>query len=362
MSGTFGEGRRPRGSAILTRYLPAGDEGMAEVRKSMPEIRSIGYHEGMTKRKMANQHAKSSPALRGPREAAATQGLAFRLRHLYGSVATYQPGDTLGPRVIRDYELVWMVRGGATYVAGGRTFEAGPGSLVLARPHRREQYLWHRREPTFHAFCHFDFDAPLPHWPATRDWPTVITLEPDDVIGSLMRYVIDAWCRRFGVDAVPGAEISTVFAALLQLVLTGRKPSPGATDAPHPPAVERALHAAMRWIESPRRHRIDLDALAKAAAVTPKHLCRLFTQHLGFSPMQVLRLMRLERAAWLLGRSNLSVQQVAARCGFASPFHFSRCFREAYSQSPSELRQSLEAGHPLPRSPLPLHIWPARQW
>jgi transcriptional regulator GlxA family with amidase domain len=66
-----------------------------------------------------------------------------------------------------------------------------------------------------------------------------------------------------------------------------------------------------------------------------------------------VRLARLDRAATLLVRSNFSVQEIAELCGFASAFHFSRRFKEAYGQSPRELRQQVRAGATLPAPRLP---------
>jgi len=80
---------------------------------------------------------------------------------------------------------------------------------------------------------------------------------------------------------------------------------------------------------------IDLDALAQAAAVSPKHLCRLFGQAVGRPPMRWVMDTRLTHAQTLLRRSNLNVQQVAHRCGFASPFHFSRAYKQRFGRPPS---------------------------
>jgi transcriptional regulator GlxA family with amidase domain len=53
----------------------------------------------------------------------------------------------------------------------------------------------------------------------------------------------------------------------------------------------------------------------------------------------------------LLARSNYSVNQIAALCGFASPFHFSRRFTEAYGPAPTAVRAAVASGltPPVPR-------------
>jgi AraC-like DNA-binding protein len=96
---------------------------------------------------------------------------------------------------------------------------------------------------------------------------------------------------------------------------------------------------------------ITLSELARAAFVSPEHLCRLFQSATGRSPMQTVRLARLDRALILLARSNYSVAQIAHLNGFASPFHFSRKFKDAFGCAPQQLRAQLQNGAtpPTPR-------------
>ena len=81
---------------------------------------------------------------------------------------------------------------------------------------------------------------------------------------------------------------------------------------------------------------------------------RLFAASVGRSPMETVRLIRLERALVLLARSNLSVQEVGRLSGFSSPNHFSRCFRSVYGSPPVAVRRNLLAGQVPPSSPLAL--------
>ena len=66
------------------------------------------------------------------------------LKYLYGGVVHYRPGESLMPRVLKDYELVLIIEGVATYRLEGREYLARPGSFILARPGFREAYQWDR--------------------------------------------------------------------------------------------------------------------------------------------------------------------------------------------------------------------------
>ena len=74
--------------------------------------------------------------------------------------------------------------------------------------------------------------------------------------------------------------------------------------------------------------------------------------------METVRLARLDRAATLLARSNYSIGEIAAMCGFASPFHFSRRFKESYGEPPRALRDRVRAGAVSPEPRL-LRVRPA---
>jgi AraC-like DNA-binding protein len=84
---------------------------------------------------------------------------------------------------------------------------------------------------------------------------------------------------------------------------------------------------------------LDAFAIAAATHVSVKHLQRLFNRD-GVPMMRYVWQARLERAERLLRASTVrpvSVQEIAYRCGFRSPAHFSRAFKERYGVSPRDV-------------------------
>ena len=49
--------------------------------------------------------------------------------------------------------------------------------------------------------------------------------------------------------------------------------------------------------------------------------------------------MRVDRGAGLLAATGLTVAEIADRCGFKNPFHFSRLLRKMQGNSPREARK-----------------------
>lgn len=99
-----------------------------------------------------------------------------------------------------------------------------------------------------------------------------------------------------------------------------------------------------------RRHLTDPEltpaAVAEAHHLSLRSLHRLF-EGTGTSVAALIRTGRLERCFRELADPrlrHLTVRQVAARCGFRDPAHFSRAFRAAYGLSPAEHRDRAGRG------------------
>jgi AraC family transcriptional regulator of adaptative response / DNA-3-methyladenine glycosylase II len=82
-----------------------------------------------------------------------------------------------------------------------------------------------------------------------------------------------------------------------------------------------------------------IDALAARLGIGPRHLHRLFVQHVGAPPVAVAQTWRLGFAKRLLDETTLPVTQVALVSGFGSIRRFNDAFRAAYDRPPSQVRR-----------------------
>ncbi len=87
----------------------------------------------------------------------------------------------------------------------------------------------------------------------------------------------------------------------------------------------------------------NVERLADRLGVTSRHLRRLFTKHLGASPLAVAHTQRLHFAKSLIDQTSLSMQAIAAAAGFGSTRRFNDTFRKTYGRTPRELRKGREA-------------------
>jgi AraC family transcriptional regulator of adaptative response/methylated-DNA-[protein]-cysteine methyltransferase len=99
--------------------------------------------------------------------------------------------------------------------------------------------------------------------------------------------------------------------------------------------VERAL----ALIEDGILDREGTGALAGRLGIGPRHLVRLFAEHLGASPLQVSLTLGVQRAKRLLDSSDLPVALIAERAGFSSARRMSAAFARRYGRPPSTFRK-----------------------
>ncbi|MCB1645391.1 MAG: helix-turn-helix domain-containing protein [Pseudomonadales bacterium] len=82
----------------------------------------------------------------------------------------------------------------------------------------------------------------------------------------------------------------------------------------------------------------SVGALAERLGVTTRHLSRLFTEHLGASPVEVAQTRRLHTAKKLLDETTLGITEIALLAGYGSVRRFNEHFQQVYQKSPSEIR------------------------
>jgi AraC family transcriptional regulator of adaptative response / DNA-3-methyladenine glycosylase II len=88
----------------------------------------------------------------------------------------------------------------------------------------------------------------------------------------------------------------------------------------------------------------DVEGLALRLGIGERQLRRLFTQHLGASPIAVAQTRRVLFAKQLIHETRMSMTAVAEAAGFGSVRRFNATFRGLYGRSPSELRRASAAG------------------
>lgn len=115
----------------------------------------------------------------------------------------------------------------------------------------------------------------------------------------------------------------------------------GRVDAARPATREelyRRLHIARDFIAAHAADETDIEAVARAASLSPNHLIRSFRALFGCTPHQYQIRLRLRRAADLLRMTDLPVTEICFIVGYTSLPSFTGSFRQRYGTTPTAYR------------------------
>ncbi|MEM9318393.1 MAG: helix-turn-helix domain-containing protein [Pseudomonadota bacterium] len=181
----------------------------------------------------------------------------------------------------------------------------------------------------FKATCHWDVLTEL-----AEEFPEVTVSED--------RFVIDRTRLSSGgatttldmmlslIEADHGAALVHEVAALFMHGERGPRHLPLAPE----PRIRAAAAYMRRNLEMP----ISINAVAAHLGLTRRTLEYAFRETGGPAPAQLYRQIRLSEARRLVRDTNLSVAEIAGRCGYADPAALTRAFRAAFATTPRLMR------------------------
>ena len=100
----------------------------------------------------------------------------------------------------------------------------------------------------------------------------------------------------------------------------------------------------MKYIREHCTDRITEKDIAAAMNFHPYYLTILIRQHYETTPYKYLMQCRLEHAIRLLQNTDMSINEIAQGCGFATQSHFAAFIQRKEGMSPSLLRKKLREG------------------
>ena len=115
------------------------------------------------------------------------------------------------------------------------------------------------------------------------------------------------------------------------------------------------IQQTLDYIEGHLADEIDIQRLAKQAALSPFYFQRLFSRLVKKPVAEYVKLRRLAKAAETLPQSNQRILDIALALGFRSHEHFTRAFKEAFDRTPEEYRAHPEALNRMTKPALALH-------
>lgn len=101
---------------------------------------------------------------------------------------------------------------------------------------------------------------------------------------------------------------------------------------------EEKIYSVINYIESKLEDEIDLSSIAFQANFSVFHFSRVFNNFMGEAPVNYLRRLKLEKAAFDLKVSNKQIIDIALDSGYESHESFTRAFKKKFNLSPKQFR------------------------
>ena len=227
--------------------------------------------------------------------------------------------------------LFYTLGGEGTVLQGGQTVRLAKGQALLMDCRTPQSYgtspghgHW------YHLWAHIDgtgVELAGRSLGLPRLTPVAVSL-------SHLQPHMDVLFERLGTESVGNATRIglAVHALVAEVMLAAQETGPVAEDDP--------VRLACAYVERHFAEKVTLDDLARAAAVSPSYLIRLFKRQLEATPHDYLLRYRISRAKELLAETTLTSAAIAERVGFASESNFSYRFKQMTGQGPRAYRQS----------------------
>ena len=156
--------------------------------------------------------------------------------------------------------------------------------------------------------------------------PTLSSIEPDvEKIGHLAAQLI--------ADQLAGKSVATRYLVPPRQVV--QRNSTDTVGSDHPLVVQ-----ATRIIRDQNHTKASVEQICQATGVSRSTLDKLFMAHLGRTVAEEITRIHLQRGMDLLRHTDLSLAEIARRCGFASATYLCRFFKRSTGQTPIAYRKS----------------------
>ncbi len=213
------------------------------------------------------------------------------------------------------------------------------GGLCTASWALAEAGLLDGRRATIHWENHDGFEEEFPEVDLTKsvfviDGNRLSTAGGTSSIDLMLKILAD----EHGEDLANAVADQLIYSTIRTDRDTQRLSTPTRIGVRHP-----KLGEVIKKMEGAIEDPISPARLASEVGMSTRQLERLFRRYLDRSPKRYYMELRLQKARNLLMQTDMSVINVALACGFASPSHFSKCYRAHYQTTPYRERGSQSA-------------------
>lgn len=234
-----------------------------------------------------------------------------RLIPLYFGHEACEKSHSYGPAVRTHWLIHFVVSGRGIFKIGGSTYNVKAGEMFIAPPYEEIYYEADAIVPWKYIWIGFSADKTL-HVELS---PVISCSEAEGIFLAIKS------CkeRLRGRSAYLTARLWDLISVL----------SDENTNADY-------STKALEYIHSNYMHNVTIEEIAQKLSVDRTYLSALFKKNVGISPKQYLIQYRMNIAASLLEKREMSVSLAAYSVGYYDVFNFSKMFKKHFGVSPKQ--------------------------
>jgi YesN/AraC family two-component response regulator len=244
----------------------------------------------------------------------------------------------------KEWELIYVTGGSVDYIINGEHITAKAGDVILMGGGTLHSAS---AEACSYQCLNFGLHELVLNVLSVREAfrlfyrnvyiPQTLYTSSDSEICSIVREIFSAFsseCSESFCRMSTLGNVTRLFAHILEnKYYTENSDSPSGTFDKI-----NMLKQVLEYIETHFSEEIKLSTLAEIVGMNENYFCRFFHSHTRQTPINYLSLYRVEQAANMLLASNISVTDIAFRCGFNDVGYFIKCFKKIKGCTPKQFR------------------------
>ena len=241
-----------------------------------------------------------------------------------------KPNHTYGPTVREYYLLHFVFSGKGTLQINGKTYSLTKGQGFFIPFGTPTTYTADSKDPWFYGWVGFSGESSnqqIALRGLSNDKIIFTFNDSDEVFSSLKKLV-----SSYGSEGNGFVAISKLF-ELFSFI----NPEHDSSNMQ-----SGIINEVILDIEKNYASDVSVEELSKKYNISRSQLFRLFKTKLDISPQQYIKHYRINHAADLLRRTDLTIGQVMEQSGFSNISNFSRQFKSVYGRSPKDFREYIK--------------------
>ncbi len=248
----------------------------------------------------------------------------------------------------REWELIRVTRGEIVFFIDSEEYQAKEGDILLLR-----SGLLHSAsaETCLFECLNFDLYELVTGVPSVREpfrlfyrsayIPRVHYTPEDKEVCRISDEIFSA----FTEDCTDGFRRLTLFGNICRLfahILESRYYTENTENVSDSTDKNDTLKRVLEYIEAHFSEDIKLRNLSEIAGMNPNYFCRFFQSFTQQTPINYLSYYRVEQAANMLLATDMSVTEIAFRCGFNDTGYFIKAFKKLKGITPRQFRLGMK--------------------